>query len=356
MASITDVARLAGVSTATVSRVVSAAPYAVSAATRARVLDAAQTLDYVPNALARGMLKSHIPVVGVVVHDITDPYFSEVVRGVEDAAASLGSLVITCSSDRVAERENSYVRLLRSIRVATLIFAGSGLDDPTVNREMQRHVRAMRGYGAAVVHLSPHADGEAEVGVDNARGIATMVAELVRLGHRQIAFLAGPTSLYVARQRLDGYRRGLAAAGIPFDERLVLSTGFNREGGALAMDTLLAGTAPFTAVCSANDLLALGALHRLSELGIAVPGEVSVAGFDDIQTAAMATPRLSTVRLPLHEIGRRGFAFAERQLAGERPRREVLPTELVMRDSTAPPPASALPRAAADRRATAGAA
>lgn len=356
MASITDVARLAGVSTATVSRVVSSAPYAVSQATRARVLDAARTLDYVPNALARGLLKSYIPVVGVVVHDITDPYFSEIVRGVEDAAAPGGYLVIICSSDRIAERENAYVRLLRSMRAATVIFAGSGLDDPAVNEEMRKHVGAMRGYGAAVVHLSPHAFGEAEVGVDNAGGIASVVAELVRLGHRQIAFLAGPTSLYVARQRLEGYRRGLVEAGLSFDERLVVSTGFNREGGVLGIDRLLAGVAPFTAVCAANDLLALGALQRLSELGITVPREVSVAGFDDIQTAAMASPGLSTVRLPLHEIGRRGFEFAERQLAGERPRRQVLPTELVMRDSTAPPPASALPRASADRRATAGAA
>ena len=354
MASITDVARLAGVSAATVSRVVSSAPYAVSSATRARVLDAARTLDYVPNALARGLLKSYIPVVGVVVHDITDPYFSEVVRGVEDAAAPGGFLVITCSSDRNAERENSYVRLLRSMRAATLIFAGSGLDDPVANAEMRKHLVAMRGYGAAVVHLSPHAFGQAEVGVDNVGGIAGVVAELVRLGHRQIAFLAGPTSLYVARQRLEGYRRGLAEADIAFDERLVVSTGFNDDGGVLGIDTLLAGVAPFTAVCSANDLLALGALRRLAELGIKVPREVSVAGFDDIQTAAMATPRLSTVRLPLHEIGRRGFAFAERQLAGARPRREVLPTELVMRESTAQAPASALPRAAAHRRAAAG--
>lgn len=356
MASITDVARLAGVSTATVSRVVSSAPYAVSPATRARVLDAARTLDYVPNALARGLLKSHVPVVGVIVHDITDPYFSEIVRGVEDAAAAQGYLVITCSSDRIAERENEYVRLLRSMRAATLIFAGSGLDDPAVNEEMRKHVVAIRAYGAAVVHLSPHAFGEAEVGVDNTAGIASMVGELVRVGHRRIAFLAGPTSLYVARQRLDGYRRGLVEAGIAFDERLVVSTGFNRDGGALGIDTLLTGTAAFTAVCAANDLLALGALQRLAELGILVPDDVSVAGFDDIQTAVMATPPLSTVRLPLHEIGRRAFRFAERQLAGRRPRREVLPTELVMRGSTAPPPASALPRAAADRRATAGAA
>ncbi len=354
MASITDVARLAGVSPATVSRVVSAAPYAVSDATRARVLEAAATLDYVPNALARGLLKSYIPVVGVIVHDITDPYFSEIVRGVEDAATPGGFLVVTCSSDRNGVRENAYVRLLRSMRAATIIFAGSGLDDPAVHAEMGKHIEAIRGYGAAVVHLSPHAAGEPEVSVDNAAGIASMIGELVRLGHRQIAFLAGPTSLYVARERLDGYRRGLSEATIPFDERLVVSTGFNREGGVLAIDALLAGSAPFTAVCAANDLLALGALQRLAELGISVPDDVSVAGFDDIQTAAMATPPLSTVRLPLHEIGRRGFEFAERQLAGVPVTSELLATELVMRGSTAPPSDSALPRSAVLRIAAAG--
>ena len=346
MASITDVAKLAGVSPATVSRVVSAAPYAVSAVTRERVLDAARTLDYVPNALARGLLKSTSPVVGVIVHDITDPYFSEVVRGVEDAATPAGHLVITCSSDRDARREDAVVRLLRSMRAGTVIFAGSGIDDPAANEAIERHIAAMRGYGAAVVRLSPHASGEADVGVDNVAGIATMIGALVALGHREIAFLAGPTSLVVARLRLEGYRRGLAEAGIAFDERRVVRTGFDRDAGALGVDTLLAGDATFTAICAANDLLALGSLQRLAEIGIAVPGEVSVAGFDDIATAAMTAPRLSTVRLPLREIGRRGFAYAERILAGGRPRPEVLPTELVMRDSTAVRPAVALPRAA----------
>ncbi len=343
MASITDVARLAGVSTATVSRVVSAAPYAVSPATRARVLDAARTLDYVPNALARGLHKSYSPVVGVIVHDITDPYFAEVVRGVEDAASVGGFLVVTCSSDRIAERENAYVRLLRSMRAGTVIFAGSGLDDPAYNDEMSKHLAAMREYGAAVVHLSPYAAGEPEVGVDNAAGVARMVAALVGLGHRRICFLAGPPSLYVARERLAGYRQGLADAGIPFDERLAVSTGFSREAGALGVDRLLAGGAPFTAICSASDLLAIGALQRLDELGVEVPSEVSVAGFDDIQTAAMIAPSLSTVRLPLHDIGRLGFEFAERLLGGGQPEPRLLPTQLVMRDSTGVAPVVALP-------------
>ena len=343
MTSISEVARLAGVSTATASRVVSSADYPVSAATRARVLDAARELDYVPNALARGLLKSQIPVVAVVVHDITDPYFAEVVRGVEDAASPAGYLVITCSSERDAERETSYVRLLRSMRAASVIFAASGLDDPASNEEIERHLSAMRADGAAVVHLSPHALGAADVGVDNEAGMASMVAALVELGHREIAFLAGPSTLFVARARLDGYRRGLEAARIPFDERLVIHTGFDKDGGALGVDTLLGGSARFTAIACANDPLAMGALARLAELGIAVPGRVSVAGFDDVPVAAITSPSLSTVRLPLREMGQRGFAEAARVLAGKELAPAVLPTELAMRGSTAVPPQAALP-------------
>ena len=192
MTSITEVARLAGVSIATASRVIGAADYPVSPGARKRVLDAATALDYVPNALARGLLKQQIAVVGVIVHDITDPYFSEVVRGVEDAATPGDYLVITCSSDRSPEREGSYVRLLRSMRAAAVIFAGSGMDDPDHNQALLRHLDGIRANGAAVVHLSPHAFGSPEVGVDNAAGIARMVAALAELGHRRIAFLAGP--------------------------------------------------------------------------------------------------------------------------------------------------------------------
>jgi LacI family transcriptional regulator len=350
VASITDVAKLAGVSPATASRVVSASDYPVSAAARARVLDAARTLDYVPNALARGLLKSRVPVVAVIVHDITDPYFAEIVRGVEDAASDAGFLVITCSSERDADREGSYVRLLRSIRAAAVVFAGSGLDDPERNEEIERHVAAMRADGSAIVHLSPHARGEPDVGVDNAAGIAAMVAALAGLGHERIAFLAGPRALFVARERLAGYRRGLAGAGLAYDGRLVVETGFDREAGARGVDTLLGSGAPFSAVSCANDLLALGALGRLAELGIDVPGEVSVAGFDDIPTAAMTSPSLSTVRLPLRELGRRGYARADRLLEGETAAPEILPTEVVLRGSTAAPPAEAnagpVPRAA----------
>jgi LacI family transcriptional regulator len=337
MASITEVARRAGVSTATASRVIGATDYPVSAATRLRVLEAARELDYVPNALARGLLKSQIAVVGVIVHDITDPYFSEVVRGVEDAAADDGYLVIACSSDRSPERENSYVRLLRSMRAAAVIFAGSGIDDATANEELRRHLAGIRENGSAVVHLSPHAFGAPEVGVDNRAGVAAMVAALAELGHRQICFLAGPNALYVARERLAGYRHGLEALGIDPDGALVIQTTFDRAGGALGVDALLGRGRAFTAICCANDLQALGALERLEQLGVAVPEMVSVAGFDDISVAALTAPTLSTVRLPLRELGQRGYAHALRQLSGQTVGPELLPTEVVIRASIGPP-------------------
>jgi LacI family transcriptional regulator len=334
MASITEVAKLAGVSTATASRVVGEVDYPVSESTRERVLAAARQLDYVPNALARGLLKSTVPIVGVIVHDITDPYFNEVVRGVEDAANAAGYLVITCSSDRDPARQNSYARLLRSLRAGAVIFAGSGIDDGEANAELQRHVAGIRANGSAVIHLSPHAGGPPDVGVDNVAGIAAMVAALVELGHSRIAFLAGPETLLVAQERLAGYRRGMADAGLPVDESLVVNGGFDRAGGADGVDELIKRGVEFSAIACANDLLALGAIQRLGELGRSVPADVSVAGFDDISIAALTAPHLSTVRLPLREMGRRGFDAAMRAMAGDHVEPITLPTEVVLRDST----------------------
>ena len=149
-----------------------------------------------------------------------------------------------------------------------------------------------------------------------------MVAALVELGHRRIAFLAGPSPLFVARERLAGYRQGLEAAGIPYDERLVVRTGFDAGGGALGVDVLLEAGVAFTADrLRERPARARARSQRLAALGIDVPGAVSVAGFDDISTAALTAPGLSTVRLPLRELGRRGFAHADGRPAGRRTRR-----------------------------------
>lgn len=338
MPSILDVARHAGVSPATASRVLSDAKYPVSKKTREKVLAAAQAIDFVPNALARGLVKRHLPIVGVIVHDITDPYFGEVVRGVEDAATPAGYLVITSSSDRRPDREESYVRLMRSMRAAIVIFAGSGLDDPALNEALVKHLGAIRAYGGAVIHQSPNSFEAPEVAIDNARATASMIAALVVMGHRRIAFLAGPSHLYVARERLDGYRSGLRDAAIDYDPALVFDAGFTRKGGADGVDHLLRGISPFTAIACANDLTALGVLQRLRERNVRVPEQVSVSGFDDILIAAEVAPSLTTVRMPLHEIGRQSFEYAQQVLEGKHPRRQTLDTEVILRESTGSPP------------------
>ena len=346
MASIVDVARQAGVSPATASRVLSGSSHAVSQATRARVHAVAEELDFVPNALARGLLKSRAPIVGVIVHDITDPYFGEIVRGVEDAAEASGYLVITCSSDRSAEREDSYVRLLRSMRAAAVLFAGSGIRASGFEDQMARHLVAMERYGAAVVHLSPGHRGAAQVGVDNAGAMAAIVRGLIALGHRRIGYLSGPEWLYVASDRDRGYRDALADAGIAPDPRIVISTSFDIAGGMSGIDRLLAVERPEREqIVGARDCRH-ARLDRLSELGVSVPGDISVSGFDDIPGASRTAPSLSTVRVPLRELGSMGLEHALKTLAGRRPHRRLLPYEVVLRGSTS------APRARIERTAT----
>lgn len=353
MTSVVDVARLAGVSAATASRVLSGSSHAVSQATRERVLAAAESLDFVPNALARGLLKSRVPIVGVIVHDVTDPYFSEIVRGVEDAAEGSGFLVITCSSDRVSEREESYVRLLRGMRAAVVIFAGSGIRDSSLEATLDRHLDAMQRYGAAVVNLSPSSRGAPFVGFDNVEGMTALVQSLARMGHRRIGYLSGPDRLYVCGERERGYRQALAAERIELDPRLVITTSFDSPGGADGVERLLAEAPDVTAVACANDLQALGALERLAQLGISVPGELSVAGFDDIPAAARTNPPLSTVKVPLRSLGAAGFRLAEKILDGRRPHRQLMPFEVMLRASTAAPRPGTLHRSPAQEPALA---
>jgi LacI family transcriptional regulator len=337
MASILDVARHAGVSPATASRVLSGSSHAVSPATRKRVLAAAESLDFVPNALARGLLKSRAPIVGVMVHDVTDPYFSEIVRGVEDAAEESGYLVIICSSDRDPEREESYVRLLRAMRAAAVIFAGSGIRDAALEAALSRHTTEMERYGAAVVHLSPSWGGPGLVWFDNVGAMAAVVGALIEQGHRRIGYLSGPEWLYVSSERERGYRDALVAAGIEVDSRLVIPSTFDTPGGTGAVDRLLGADPSVTAVACANDLLALGALDRLAELGVSVPAEMSVTGFDDIPGASRTGPTLSTLRVPMRELGRSGFDYAKAVLDGGTPAGRQLPFEVVLRGSTAGP-------------------
>jgi LacI family transcriptional regulator len=341
MASVYDVAKRAGVSPATTSRVLSGGDYPVRAATRERVLRAAAELNFRPNRLAQALATARTHTLGAIVHDISDPYFGEIVRGMEDTARLHGYQLFVCSSDRDAERELQYVRALLGYRVDGLVFAGGGIEDEDYRTELRRTLSEYRANGGAVVLLAPNSYRAPSVLPDNAGGARMITEHLIALGHRRIAVLAGPEQLRTSAVRLEGCREAFDAVGIAFDESLVRGGGFTADGGAKATSEIIQSGAEFTALLATNDLMAFGALTELQARSIRVPEDVSVAGFDDVQSAAFVSVPLTTVRVPMQQMGAEGAALVLEIVAGRRPRSRILPVELITRRSTAPPPSAA---------------
>lgn len=335
---LTDVARRAGVSLATASRALNgsnASP--VSATTRLRVQVAAKELDYQFNPSAKSLRTGRMDTVAVLVHDIADPYFAEIVKAVTSTAEAAGLLTMVCSSNRDPATELRYVRMLQQNRAAIVLFAGGGLEDAAYRRTIKQHVDAINDYGGAVVAMAPRAGGGPAEIPDNFGGAVTAAEHLLGLGHRRIAMVAGPPHLRTSRERRSGYLKALAGAGI--DPPTAFGD-FTPAGGGRATRELLESGARFTALLVSNDSMAIGALAALRQAGISVPEQVSVIGFDDIPGLDFINPALTTVGVPLAEIGVAAVTRALSMLAGARiDRRAVLhPVRLVERSSTAPPP------------------
>lgn len=337
MVSIADVAEAAGVSPATASRVLSNSTYPVRDETRERVLAAARETGFRPNLLARALATSRTSIVSVIVHDISDPYFGEVVRGLEDRASAHGYQVLVSSSDRDPAREVQVLELLLGYQVDAVVFAGGGLDDDEYASEIEQLLRAFADDEGAVVHLAPHPGADVQVTVDNVEGAERMTSHLLELGHRQIGFIAGPSHLSTARLRLDGYRQALESAGLAIDPSLVEIGHFTSTGGRAATRALLDRRPDITALFAANDMMALGVVSELQDRHLSVPGDVSVAGFDDLPVTAFVSPPLSTVSVPMRQLGEHGFDAVIRILEGRTVSSVVLPTGLVVRASTATP-------------------
>jgi LacI family transcriptional regulator len=337
MVSMAQVAAAAGVSPATVSRVLSNSSYPVRAETRERVVTAARDLGFRPNMLARALVTSRTSIVAVIVHDIADPYFAEIVRGVEDRAREQNYQVLVSSSDRDPERELEILALVLAYNVDAVLFAGGGLEDDRYRRESRRLLAALGAEGRAVVQLAPHRTTATRVVIDNVAAAAAMTSHLAELGHRRIGFLEGPTHLSTAAVRFDGYRKGLADCGIAFDPALVAVGGFTAEGGEAGAAELLDRCDHLTAIFASNDLMAFGVMRAARSRGLRIPDALSVAGFDDVQTARHVWPPLTTVAVPMRQLGRVGFEVALRILDGHAVRSRTLPTELAIRDTTGPP-------------------
>ncbi|HEY2204101.1 MAG TPA: LacI family DNA-binding transcriptional regulator [Pseudonocardia sp.] len=358
-----QVASAARVSLATASRVLNGGARVVRPELRDRVLAAARRLSYVPNAHAQALAGGATATVGLVMHDVSDPYFASITRGAMQVAAEHGVLVVLGSTFRSPEREIEYVSLLRGQRTRAILLVGSGFTDPGYLREMGAELAGYQGSGGRYAFISHHDLPGAAVLPDNRGGAAEVARALVRLGHRRIAVAGGPPRLNTVEHRVGGFVEALAAAGVPSADVTVVEREFSEEGGYVAAHDLVTAGLPATALFCASDVMAIGALLALRERGVAVPGRLSLIGFDDIPIARHLTPALSTVALDLEEMGRRAMELVlacprpgadpdggdgqddgDDRDTGESGDREPedsrvwIPARLVLRDSTGPPP------------------
>jgi LacI family transcriptional regulator len=338
MSRISEVAERAGVSAMTVSRVLNNSGY-VRAATRQRVELAIAELGYVPNALARQLRSKRTKMLALVLSDISNPFFTTIARGVEDAASARGFAVMFCNTDESDEEESRYLRLLVERQVDGVLLV------PAQNAAAS--LRLLRTHSIPVVVLDRRAARRVDnVRCDSEEGAYALARHLIGLGHRRIAVLTGRRAISTSADRVAGVRRALAEAGIALDGSLVRYGGFNfgdknvADGRLMAQEVLAATDDPPTAIFAANNFIAFGAVRALRDLGLKIPDDISVVAFDDLPVEWVDEPFLTVAAQPAYDIGRRAADLIIDRLEGERNasgESVVLPFEVIVRRSTAAP-------------------
>jgi LacI family transcriptional regulator len=335
-----QVARQAGVSLATASRVLhGSGSRTVGEELRRRVEAAADELRYVSNAPAQALARATSSVVGLVVHDVADPYFGAIAAGAMRAAREERLMVMIAATFREPGLELDYLRGLRAQRARAVILAGSGTTDPAATARLTDEIAGFGVDGGHVVTIGDRGPGLDTVAPANRAGAAQAIRGLWERGHRRIGVISGPADLITVRDRLTGARDALAALGAPLDPADTADGGFTREGARAAAVRLLTARPDLTALLVLSDIMAAGVLAGLQEdAGLDVPGRVSVVGFDDVPFAADLRPALSTVRLPLERAGAEalGLVLSAAGAAEVGSRRVELGAEVVWRASTAP--------------------
>lgn len=334
---LSQVAAAAGVSVATASRALNGAPgRTVRPELAARVAAAAADLGYSVNAQAQATARGRTSTVGLVVHDIADPYAAAIASGVLAAAAGAGLLVTIVSTQSDPGMEVRHLLALQQQRVRAVILAGSRFTDEGTTRAVARITAAIRSSGGRIVAIGQDLLGVDTLRIDNTDAAQRLAEALCTLGYRRFAILGGPERLVTSEDRIAGYRAGLAAAGLPLPAAQMVSAPLTRDGGYVAMTELLAQDVEPDAVLAVSDVMAMGAMAALREHGYRIPTDVAVAGFDDIATLRDISPPLTTVRLPLEELGRRALEIT--LLASDGGPRMVEPVrgEVVVRESSPP--------------------
>ncbi len=337
MATIKEVAVLAGTSTATVSRAL-AQPTHVSAVMYLKVQEAVRQTGYTPNLLARNLRRMESRSTLVLLPDIANPFFPEVVLGMEEVAHLKGYCVLLGDTKGAGQREQAYAEMLLSRQADGLIVLGGRVPELLMTKLISKTgslpiviaCERIRGVSLPTVLI------------DNVAAAFTATWHLIDLGHRRIGFITGPSGNVLTKDRLAGYRKALTAAHIPIDATLVAAGDFSIAAGITATTTLLALPTRPTALVASNDEMALGALHGAKRIGLRIPEDLSIVGFDDIRFSAVCDPPLTTISQPRQEIGRRAMNLLLEHLAnpGSAPVEIVLEANLVVRSSTGPGPGS----------------
>ncbi|MNS17481.1 Ribose operon repressor [compost metagenome] len=330
MATIKDVAALAGISYTTVSHVVNKTR-PVSEEVRIKVEAAIQTLDYVPSAVARSLKAKTTATIGLLVPNSLNPYFAELARGIEDYCERNGYCVILCNSDDNPDKQRSYLRVLLEKRIDGLIVASAGGDSGLA--------QGLKGVRTPMVIVDRGLDGvDADlVRIDHEYGAYLATRHLLELGHRDIATISGPENTSVAQMRLAGYRRALKEAGVEVSPERMLESDFTSTGGYSAAAILLESNPP-SAIFAANDMIGIGVLRAAAERNIRVPSELSVIGFDDIQMSRYVYPSLTTVGQSILQLGEMAAEVLLRRIAtpGLATDQRIVTPSIVIRESTAP--------------------
>jgi LacI family transcriptional regulator, galactose operon repressor len=328
---IKDVARLSGVSSMTVSRVINDSER-VSPETRRRVEAAIAQLGYVPSRLARGLIRQKTGTLALIVPDVANPFFTLAVRGAEDVARRAGYRMILCDTRADLTIEREVIEEMLAHRVEGIVIA-------PVSDRSKGHLQRLAGFGVQFVLIDrtiPGIESDVVVG-DSVGGARRLVEHLIALGHRRIGFVTESDEVSTARDRRQGYEAALAAAGLELDPKLIAAATADPPGGLEGMRVLLELEEPPTAVFTVNNLVAVGAIEAVRERGLDVPDDVALVCFDDIEYASRLYPFLTVMAQPAETLGSLGTQLLLERIDGrapEQPRVVVLPAQFVVRRSS----------------------
>jgi LacI family transcriptional regulator len=328
MSNILDVALKAKVSIATVSRVVNNSSHKVNPTTRKNVLKVIRELDYRPNALAKGLLMKKTMTIGIIIPDISNPYYAEIVRGIQDMADQFGYAIILLNTDRNQDRIIKHIYFLREKSADGIIFSGGIIHGEKV-------LSSLKELRERVVVIGRHKVDFPAVVIDNIGGAARATQHLIGLNHKRIGFIGGPDKSTSSRERLSGYKNTLIQNGCPIDKNLIKKGDLTPMSGYLLAKELVQKER-LTAIFAANDQMAFGAIRAAKELGLKVPSDLSVMGFDNIPFSSYFDPSLTTVEIPMYPIGAAAMEMLVSLISKKNAEKlRWFDTKLLIRDSTA---------------------